>query len=420
MTQPEVITFGCRLNIVESEIIRKHCKVAKLKKAIIINTCAVTSEAERQARQTIRKIRRAKPDANIIVTGCAAQLNPSIFERMSEVNFVLGNEEKLHLINYSELSNQPNKVIVSNIMEVSETASHLVEGFGGRSRAFVQIQQGCDHRCTFCIIPFARGKNRSLPFSKILDQVEKFVDSGFKEIVLTGVDICSYGVDLVGKQNLGELVKSLLKAVPNLPRLRLSSIDPGAIDDQLVDVFSGEERLMPHLHLSLQAMDNMILKRMKRRHLVDDVINLCERVRKIRPDIVFGADLIAGFPTESSEMFQNSIKKIIDLKIAYLHIFPFSERRGTPAAKMPAVNRSIRKERAAILRKIGELEKAKFFQSLIGSKAEILLEKNNRGLSQHFASVEVLMENSDSYKSGQLVNVTLGEGPKGSLIGHLS
>ncbi len=389
MGAPEVITMGCRLNTFESEVIRDHAGRAQLDDTIIINTCAVTAEAERQARQTIRRTHRKNPGKRIIVTGCAAQLDPAGFAAMPEVDHVIGNEEKMKAETFAGLNGHP-EVRVSDIMTIRETASHLVRGFDGRTRAFVQIQQGCDHRCTFCIIPFARGNNRSVPLGAIVEQTRTLVREGYREIVLTGVDICSYGSDLPGKPRLGEIIRRLLVQVPELERLRLSSLDPAAMDDALFDVLAHEPRLMPHLHLSLQAMDDMILKRMKRRHLRSDAFRVAERARKIRPDVVLGADLITGFPTETDAMFDNTLSSVRDLGLTHLHVFPYSERDGTPAARMPSIPVTERKARAERIRHAGEAQLGAFMESQIGADALVLIERDGQGLSQHYVSASVI------------------------------
>lgn len=388
----EVVTFGCRLNTYESEVMKREADAAGLGElkdgAIIFNTCAVTAEAVRQARQAIRKARRENPDARIIVTGCAAQTEADNFAAMNEVDLVLGNEEKLKSNSYRMLPdfgvNQFEKVRVNDIMEVRETASHMVDAIEGRARAFVQVQNGCDHRCTFCIIPYGRGNSRSVPMGGVIDQVKRLVDNGYAEVVLTGVDMTSYGPDLPGNLRLGKLIKAVLKQVPDLQRLRLSSIDSIEADDDLLDALANDKRLMPHLHLSLQAGDDMILKRMKRRHLRDDSIRFCETVRNLRPDIVFGADIIAGFPTETEEMFQNSLKIIEECGLTHLHIFPYSAREGTPAARMPQLKRDVIKERAARLRAAGEAAYKKHLDKLQGTVQKILIEKDGIGRTEGF------------------------------------
>ena len=389
MVAPKVITLGCRLNAFESEIMRQLGRNSGLDNAVIINTCAVTAEAERQARQMIRRARRDNPNAKVIVTGCAAQLSPERYGTMPEVDRVIGNSEKLDAATFETWLANDQKVRVTDIMTVRETAPHLVEGFESRARAFVQIQQGCDHRCTFCIIPFARGPNRSVGMGHLVDQVSKLVDQGFKEVVLTGVDICSYGDDLPGQPRLGDMVGKLLAAVPGLARLRLSSLDPAAMDDRLFDLIADEPRLMSHLHLSLQAMDDMVLKRMKRRHTREDGIAVVERIRQARPGTAIGADLIAGFPTETDEMFKNTLKAVKGLRLSHLHVFPYSVREGTPAAKMPGVSADVIKARAAVLRDTGHAELAKLCASQVGSIARVLIENAGEGHSEHYIPVSV-------------------------------
>jgi threonylcarbamoyladenosine tRNA methylthiotransferase MtaB len=354
MTQsPEVVTFGCRLNTYESQVMKDLAMQAGLDNAIIINTCAVTSEAERQARQTIRKLRRENPDAEIIVTGCGVQINPEKYADMPEVSRVIGNDEKMQAASYAKDIDHE-RVLVNDIMSVKETAAHLISGFDGKARAFVQIQNGCDHRCTFCTIPYGRGNSRSVPVGEIVNQIKILIENGYPEIALTGVDITAYGADLPGKPTLGQMVRRLLNLVPNLKRLRLSSLDPVEMDEDLWDLIATEPRLLPHLHMSLQAGDDMILKRMKRRHLRNDAIGFCKKARELRPDCVFGVDLIAGFPTETEEMFQNTLKIVEDCDLTFLHVFPYSPRPGTPAARMPQVTSSTIKERAALLREKGQ------------------------------------------------------------------
>ncbi len=345
----QVITFGCRLNTYESEVMKDLSHQAGLSGAILINTCAVTAEAERQARQAIRKLRRENPDAKIIITGCGAQMNPKQYADMPEVTSVIGNQEKMQLETYQKLinSDQHARVLVNDIMSVRETAGHLVSGFEGKARAFVQVQNGCDHRCTFCTIPYGRGNSRSVPLGDIVSQVRLLMEGGYQEIVFTGVDITAYGADLPGTPTLGQAIRRLLALVPDLKRLRLSSLDPVEIDEDLWRLIGEEPRLMPHLHLSLQAGDDMILKRMKRRHLRQDAIGFCQKARDLRPDVVFGADLIAGFPTETDEMFENSLRIVDECDLSFLHVFPYSPRPGTPASRMPQVPKSLVKLRAA-------------------------------------------------------------------------
>ncbi len=385
------------MNTYESEVIKTHADNAGLDNAIIFNTCAVTAEATRQAKQSIRRARRKNPDANIIVTGCAAQIDPGQFSSMDEVDRILGNEEKLTEKSYQDFGiSQSERVAVNDIMSVKTTAPHLIDGYEERSRAFVQVQNGCDHRCTFCIIPYGRGNSRSVPAGEVVSQIQKLVDNGYQEIIITGVDITSYGPDLPGNPTLGSLCQKILKNVPDLKRLRLSSIDSIETDEALFDVITGDRRMMPHLHLSLQAGDNMILKRMKRRHTREDSIEFCERVLKARPDVVFGADIIAGFPTETEDMFENSLRLVDDCNLTYLHVFPYSEREGTPAAKMPQLDKSIRKERASRLREAGKKKADQFFNSQIGREVQILIEKSIKddwaaiGHTEHFAPAKIM------------------------------
>jgi threonylcarbamoyladenosine tRNA methylthiotransferase MtaB len=396
MAEARLITLGCRLNVFESEVMRGHATAAGLADAVIVNTCAVTAEAERQARQAIRKAKRENPAARIVVTGCAAQIAPEKFAALPEVDHVLGNTEKLDGATFRRLAGRGtnDRVQVSDIMTVRETAAHLISGFAERARAFVEIQQGCDHRCTFCIIPFGRGNNRSVPVGEIVAQIRKLVENGFREVVLTGVDITAYGADLPGAPQLGQLVRRVLKLVPELDRLRLSSLDVVEVDDTLLRLVADEPRLMPHLHLSLQAGDDLILKRMKRRHSRGDAIRFCAEARRLRPDVVFGADLIAGFPTEDEAMFQNSLALVDECGLTYLHVFPYSARSGTPAARMPQIRGDVRRERAARLRAAGETALRRYFGSQLGNQARILIERVDDamgfGHSAHFAPVQVV------------------------------
>lgn len=388
----EVVTFGCRLNTYKSEVMRREAESAGLGAlkggAIIFNTCAVTGEAVRQAKQSIRKARRENPEARIIVTGCAAQTKPEDFSAMGEVDLVLGNEEKLKAHNYRALPdfgvNDFEKARVNDIMSVKETASHMVDAIEGRARAFVQVQNGCDHRCTFCIIPYGRGNSRSVPMGAVVEQIKRLAGNGYAEIVLSGVDMTSYGADLPGAPRLGRLVKTILRQVPEVRRLRLSSIDSIEADDDLLEAIATESRLMPHLHLSLQSGDDMILKRMKRRHLRDQSIRFCEDVRKLRPGIVFGADIIAGFPTETDAMFDNSVAIVEECGLTHLHVFPFSPREGTPAARMPQVRRDLVKSRAARLRAAGDAAYARHLASLGGTTQSILIERAGLGRTEGF------------------------------------
>jgi threonylcarbamoyladenosine tRNA methylthiotransferase MtaB len=390
----DIVTFGCRLNAYESEVIRREAEAAGVKEAVIFNTCAVTAEATRQARQAIRRARRQRPDARIIVTGCAAQVEPGRFAAMKEVDRVLGNEEKLHARHYDGIAQAPDfgvadeqRVQVNDIMALRETAGHMVEAFEDRSRAFVQVQNGCDHRCTFCIIPFGRGNSRSVPMGTVVEEVRALVANGYGEAVLTGVDITAYGADLPGSPSLGKLVRTILGQVPELKRLRLSSIDSIEADKALMAAFAEEERLMPHVHLSLQSGDDTILKRMKRRHLRADTIRFCEELRRIRPDTVFGADIIAGFPTETDDMFARSLDIVEECGLTYLHVFPFSPRPGTPAARMPQLDRALIKARAQALREKGEAALEAYLDSEAGQVREVLFETENRGRTAQFASV---------------------------------
>lgn len=390
MSQPTVITLGCRLNAYESELMRKHAADAGLERAVIINTCAVTAEAVRQSQQAIRKARREQPDARVIVTGCAAQVEPELFAGMAEVDHVIGNAEKVKGETFRGLSLAGSeRVQVNDIMSVRETASHLIDGFGTRARAYVQVQNGCDHRCTFCIIPYGRGPSRSVPAGEVVAQVRRLVGSGYQEVVLTGVDITSYGNDLPGQMSLGRLVRQILRHVPELKRLRVSSIDQVEADKHLMEAIAEEPRLMPHLHLSLQAGDDLILKRMKRRHSRADAIRFCETARRLRPDIVFGADLIAGFPTETEQHFENSLRLVEECELTYLHVFPFSPRNGTPAARMPQVDRAKVKERAARLRSLGSAVLARYLEQQKGRIVEVLTERANVGRTAQFAEIRL-------------------------------
>lgn len=388
----EIITFGCRLNTYESEVIRDALRQSGTAETIVFNTCAVTKEAERQARQAIRKAKKQFPAKKIIVTGCAAQINPEQFAEMPEVDKVIGNQEKLKAESYRSLDQsllKEEKILVNDIMSVQETASHLINGFEGKSRAFVQVQNGCNHRCTFCIIPYGRGNSRSVPVGEIVQQIRHLVAGGYQEIVLTGVDISDYGKDLPGQPLLGQLVGRILKLIPELPRLRVSSIDIAEIDAALFKLFAEEPRVMPHVHVSLQAGDNMILKRMKRRHTREQVIEFCHQLRRLRPEIIFGADIIAGFPTETEEMFQNTVALIEEVNIPFLHVFPYSARQGTPAARMPQIPLALRKERAAKLRQLGEALTQDFMKQRLHSRAKVLFEKEDFGHTEQFLGVSV-------------------------------
>jgi threonylcarbamoyladenosine tRNA methylthiotransferase MtaB len=383
---PRVVSLGCRLNTYEGEVMRSHARDARLDNAIIVNTCAVTREAERQGLQTLRRLRRENPDAHIVAAGCAVQLDPARYAAMPEVNRVLGNEHKMKAESFLPGANDT--VRVSDIMTVRETAEHLVEGFDGRTRAFVQVQQGCDHRCTFCIIPFARGNNRSVPMGRIVEEVRQLVNAGYREVVFTGVDITGYGGDLPGQPSLGQMTRRLLALVPELPRLRLSSIDPAEADEDLFRVIADEPRLMPHFHISAQAGDDMVLRRMKRRHLRGDIIAFCDRIRALRPGAVFGADLIAGFPTEDDDMAEASYRLVDDAGLTHLHVFPYSIRPGTPAARMPQVEGSLIKARAARLREKGRAAMAAWLQASVGTTVQVLRESDGSGRSEHYAPVK--------------------------------
>ncbi|WP_298361181.1 tRNA (N(6)-L-threonylcarbamoyladenosine(37)-C(2))-methylthiotransferase MtaB [uncultured Litoreibacter sp.] len=399
---PIFATLGCRLNSYETQAMKELTSAAGVEDAVIVNTCAVTAEAVRKARQEIRKLRRDNPNARMIVTGCAAQIEPETFAAMSEVDHVIGNTEKMQAqtwANFGGFIGETEKVVVDDIMSVTETASHLIDGFGTRSRAYVQVQNGCDHRCTFCIIPYGRGNSRSVPAGVIVDQIKRLVDRGFNEVVLTGVDLTSWGADLPSEPKLGDLVMRILKLVPDLPRLRISSIDSIEVDEALMQAIASEPRLMPHMHLSLQAGDNMILKRMKRRHLRDDAIKFCEDAKKLRPDMTFGADIIAGFPTETEEMFANSLKLVADCDLTWLHVFPYSPRPGTPAAKMPQVNGKAIKDRAARLRRAGAEQVSRHVNAQIGQTHHVLMENPRMGRTAQFA--EVVFDNDQP--EGQIV-----------------
>jgi threonylcarbamoyladenosine tRNA methylthiotransferase MtaB len=385
----EILTFGCRLNALESEVMRRRAGEAGLGDAVLVNTCAVTGEAVRQARQAIRRARRERPQARIVVAGCAAQIDPAGFAAMPEVDLVLGNDEKLRAASYAvpDFIGDTPPVRVNDIMAVKESALHLVEGMDGRSRAFVEIQNGCDHRCTFCIIPFGRGNSRSVPMGAVVDQIHRLVDAGYREVVLTGVDITAWGADLPGTPTLGKLVRAILRAVPELERLRLSSIDSVEVDAALLDAIASEERLMPHLHLSLQHGDDLILRRMKRRHSRADAVRFVEAVRRLRPDMVFGADLIAGFPTEVEAMFANSLAIVEECAVTRLHVFPFSPRPGTPAARMPQLDRALIRERAGRLRAAGDLAWARHLAGERGAVRRVLVERGGIGRTEHFTPV---------------------------------
>lgn len=419
----DVKTFGCRLNAFEGEVVKREARAAGLHElaggAVVINTCAVTAEAVRQAKQSIRRARREKPDAKIIVTGCAAQINPAEFGSMNEVDLVIGNQDKLKASSYRALPefgvNQFEKVRVNDIFEITENAPHMVESIEGRTRAFVQVQNGCDHRCTFCVIPYGRGQSRSVPMGGVVDQIKRLVGNGYSEIVLTGVDLTSFGPDLPGAPSLGKLVNTILNQVPDLPRLRLSSIDSIEADEALFDIIASESRLMPHFHLSLQHGDDMILKRMKRRHCRADSIEFCHKVRSLRSDASFAADIIAGFPTETEAMFKNALSLVDACDLARVHVFPFSPRDGTPAAKMPQIDRSIIKQRAARLRDKSENAWAKHLDKFTGETEQVLFEKEGIGRTQDFTPVRV---NASPARSGAIQPVRILEHDGERLIGQ--
>ena len=406
-TAPIFSNHGCRLNAYETEAMKELAANAGVDNAIVINTCAVTAEAVRKARQDIRKLRRENPDAKLIVTGCAAQTEPATFSQMAEVDVVLGNTEKMDSATWArmapDLIGQTEPVQVDDIMSVTETAGHLIDGFGTRSRAYVQVQNGCDHRCTFCIIPYGRGNSRSVPAGVVVDQIKRLVDKGYNEVVLTGVDLTSWGADLPATPKLGDLVMRILKLVPDLARLRISSIDSIEVDENLMQAIASEPRLMPHLHLSLQHGDDMILKRMKRRHLRDDAIKFCQEARELRPDMTFGADIIAGFPTETELMFANSLALVKDCDLTWLHVFPYSARQGTPAAKMPPVNGKLIKERATRLRAAGAAQVQMHLAAQQGKTHKILMENARMGRTEQFTEVVFDRDHPES----QIVQATI-------------
>ena len=389
MSTPIFSNHGCRLNMYETEAMKELVTQSGLTDTVVINTCAVTAEAVRKAKQDIRKLRRQNPGAKLVVTGCAAQTEPETFAKMAEVDIVIGNTEKMQPATWAGLAGDfgTEPVQVDDIMSVTETAGHLIDGFGTRSRAYVQVQNGCDHRCTFCIIPFGRGNSRSVPAGVVVDQIKRLVEKGYAEIVLTGVDMTSWGADLPATPRLGDLILQILKLVPDLPRLRISSIDSIEVDPALMRAIATEGRLMPHLHLSLQHGDDLILKRMKRRHLRDDAIRFTEEAMRLRPEMTFGADIIAGFPTETEAHFKNSLALVKDCNLTWLHVFPYSVRNGTPAARMPQVNGRDIKSRAARLRAAGEEQVALHLRAQIGKNHNVLMERPNMGRTQQFAEV---------------------------------
>jgi threonylcarbamoyladenosine tRNA methylthiotransferase MtaB len=413
----ETLTFGCRLNTYESEVMKAEAEKAGLGHALIVNTCAVTAEAVRQAKQAIRKARRDEPARSIIVTGCAAQTDPRGFADMAEVDLVIGNADKLQAQSYESIAfGVPlnDKVQVNDIMSVRDTASHMIDAIDGRTRAFVQVQNGCDHRCTFCIIPYGRGPSRSVPMGVVVEQTKRLVGNGFAELVLTGVDITSYGSDLPGRPSLGRLVQAILRHVPDLPRLRLSSIDSTEADDALCEAMGSDLRLMPHLHLSLQSGDDLILKRMKRRHLRADTLAFVDKMRALRPDMVFGADLIAGFPTETEAMFDNTLRLVEEAGLSYLHVFPFSPRAGTPAARMPQVPRGVGRARAARLRSLGEAQFARLCASRLGRIESVLVEREGGlGRTEQFIPIAV-----PGHAAGEIVSARVTDVSADGLVGE--
>jgi threonylcarbamoyladenosine tRNA methylthiotransferase MtaB len=409
-------TLGCRLNAYETEAMKALAAEAGVENAVIVNTCAVTSEAVRKARQDIRRLRRENPDATLIVTGCAAQTEPETFAAMQEVDLIIGNTEKMQPATWANLSpdfiGESERVRVDDIMSVTETAGHLIDGFGTRSRAYVQVQNGCDHRCTFCIIPFGRGNSRSVAAGVVVEQIKRLVDQGYQEVVLTGVDLTSWGADLPATPRLGDLVLRILKLVPDLARLRISSIDSIEADDALMQAIASEPRLMPHLHLSLQAGDDMILKRMKRRHMRDDAIRFCEEARALRPDMTFGADIIAGFPTETDAMFANSLRLVEECDLTWLHVFPYSPRPGTPAARMPQVKGGAIKARAAQLRTAGTQQVTRHLAAQIGKSHKILMESPVMGRTEQFTEVHL----SSEHPEGKIIHAVISGHADGHLV----
>ncbi|MEO0547698.1 MAG: tRNA (N(6)-L-threonylcarbamoyladenosine(37)-C(2))-methylthiotransferase MtaB [Pseudomonadota bacterium] len=418
MTSPVFSNHGCRLNAYETEAMKELVAGAALDDVVVVNTCAVTAEAVRKARQDIRKLRRAHPDKRLVVTGCAAQTDPDSFAAMAEVDQVIGNTEKMQPNTWAALAGDfgTEPVQVDDIMSVTETAGHLIDGFGTRSRAYVQVQNGCDHRCTFCIIPYGRGNSRSVPAGVVVDQIKRLIQKGFNEVVLTGVDLTSWGADLPGLPRLGDLVMRILTLVPDLPRLRISSIDSIEVDDALMQAIATEPRLMPHLHLSLQHGDDLILKRMKRRHLRDDAIRFAQDARALRPDMTFGADIIAGFPTESEDAFENSLKLVEDCGLTWLHVFPYSPRPGTPAARMPQVDGSTIKARAARLRAAGSAAVEQHLLGQVGRTHRVLMESPRMGRTAQFAEVRFDVDQPegaivDAVISGQAEHHLIGQTP---------
>jgi threonylcarbamoyladenosine tRNA methylthiotransferase MtaB len=418
MNNHKIKTFGCRLNFYESEVIRKFAKKNNIQNTTFINSCAVTNKAVSDLKSEIRKTRRENPKEKIILTGCAAQIHTNEFEKMEEIHSIIGNNEKLKEETYTCLSSEKNgeKIkLVSDIFDETQATSPIIEKIENKIRGFVQIQNGCDHRCTFCIIPYGRGNSRSVGTKEIIKQIKTLIDQGYKEIVLTGVDLTSYGNELMDKISLGNLLKLILKNVPHLERLRLSSLDVAEIDENLLNVITNEKRILPHIHLSLQSGDNMILKRMKRRHSREDAIRIVKKIKTLRSDMVFGADLIAGFPTETDEMFQNTVKLVDECEITFLHVFPFSPRNGTPAHRMPQVDGNKIKNRAKILRTLGKKKLTEYFKKLKDTEVRVIVESKNRGRSDGFAKISL----EDDYKDGELLNMLITGQNKFGLTGKV-
>ena len=416
MDTNEVKTYGCRLNFYESEVIRKFAKKQNISNSTFINGCAVTNKTIADLKSEIRKIKREKPDRKIVLTGCAAQIHQEEFSKMSEIDAIIGNKEKLEEKTYERIRTANDKVNeVGDILQESQAIAPIIDKVEQRIRGFVQIQNGCDHRCTFCIIPYGRGNSRSVKPNNVVKQIKNLLEKNYKEIVLTGVDLTSYGHDFEDKQTITDLVKLIFSEVPNLKRLRLSSLDIAEIDDDLTNLIGTEKRILPHIHLSLQAGDNMILKRMKRRHLREDAINKINKIRSVRPDVVFGADLIAGFPTETEEMFNNTIKLVEECNISFLHVFPFSPREGTPASRMPQLNREIIKKRAKILRELGNEQILKYYNKLENTEINLIVESESRGRSDGFAKVNL----NQDYGNGNLIKMLVTGSDSSGLSGNI-
>ena len=416
MDTNEVKTYGCRLNFYESEVIRKFAKKQNISNSTFINGCAVTNKTIADLKSEIRKIKREKPDRKIVLTGCAAQIHQEEFSKMSEIDAIIGNKEKLEEKTYERLRTANDKVNeVGDILQESQAIAPIIDKVEQRIRGFVQIQNGCDHRCTFCIIPYGRGNSRSVKPNNVVKQIRNLLEKNYKEVVLTGVDLTSYGHDFEDKKTITDLVKLIFSEVPNLKRLRLSSLDIAEIDDDLTNLIGTEKRILPHIHLSLQAGDNMILKRMKRRHLREDAINKINKIRSVRPDVVFGADLIAGFPTETEEMFNNTIKLVEECNISFLHVFPFSPREGTPASRMPQLNREIIKKRAKILRELGNEQILKYYNKLENTEINLIVESESRGRSDGFAKVNL----NQDYGNGNLIKMLVTGSDSSGLSGNI-